>query len=69
MGKTQKSRITLESGDAYVVADWVFWDHVIRMYESQAEHSEDEWQQMANHIRGWVDSTYYVNEEEDQDRL
>lgn len=65
MGKTHKEKITLQTGEAYVVADKEFWNHVILMYESQVESSNDDWQQMADYIRSWIDATLVVEEEEE----
>lgn len=65
MSKTHKEKVTLNSGEAYVVADQGFWNHVISMYESQAETSEDAWSEMANHIRSWVNGTIYIQPTEE----
>lgn len=65
MTKTLKEKVTLEPGNAYVVGTYEFWDHVIRMYESQVVTENDEWQEMADHVRVWVDATLYLESDED----
>lgn len=65
MRKTHKEKVTLQVGEAYVIADQEFWNHVISMYESQAEDSEDAWSEMANYVRSWVNDTLFIESEED----
>lgn len=73
MKMNRKKKVTLDEGEALVVATVGEWNHMIMVYrtladrarENNGEESPDLWDDFADHIASWVEDTRYDYSYED----
>lgn len=79
--ETYPLTIHLEPGEAAVVLEKRFWDHLVRWYTIMAEDTankaeKENWYSIVAAVREWVEATYFdpeaieevvVNEDDDWD--
>lgn len=68
----KKVKVTLESGEAFIVASVEQIEHMIFTYRELAEQLDSEsdkqaWRDVADQIEYWLQQTAYLEEVEDDD--
>lgn len=68
---SQKVKITLEKGEAYMIASIEFWEHLIATYKILAEEQglKDQayWLDAAGFISQWVTATQNIDPDPEDD--
>lgn len=65
----RKTKVSLENGEAYVIAPLEFWEHIIATYKTLAEEQDNRevWLEAADFVSRWISHTLYIAPEEEED--